>query len=189
MNKLPGIFWNVKWDLIRWVQKTVSRKKRRATLAAVHSDTRRVKTIQPNSEHLLDKALRLAVHAHAGHVDRGGKPYLLHILQVVSGCSDDLMAATVAALHDVVEDSSLTLRDLKEQGFPSQVIDAVDALTRREGETYEDSIERVACNLLATKVKRSDLESNLDVRRLTHVSSADIGRLERYRSAWERLGG
>ena len=100
----------------------------------VQSDTRRVRLSEPTSEHLLDKALRIAVHAHAGHVDRAGKPYLLHVLQVVGGCGDDLMAATVAALHDVVEDSTFTLRDLKDQGFPAQVVEAVDALTRREGE-------------------------------------------------------
>lgn len=156
---------------------------------AVNSDTRRIRLSESNNEHLFDKALRLAVHAHAGHVDRAGKPYLLHVLQVVGGCRDDLMAATVAALHDVVEDSTLTLRDLKEQGFPQAVVDAVDALTRREGEAYEDCIERVAKSALATKVKRADLESNLDVRRLTQVSTADTGRLERYRKAWERLGG
>jgi (p)ppGpp synthase/HD superfamily hydrolase len=155
----------------------------------VHSDTRRIQLSESNSEHLFDKAMRLAVHAHAGHVDRAGKPYLLHVLQVVGGCGDDLMASTVAALHDVVEDSALTLRDLKEQGFPQAVVDAVDALTRREGEAYEDCIERVSKNVLATKVKRSDLLSNLDVRRLTQVTTADTSRLERYRKAWERLGG
>ena len=155
----------------------------------VHSDTRRIQLSESNSEHLFDKAMRLAVHAHAGHVDRAGKPYLLHVLQVVGGCGDDLMASTVAALHDVVEDSALTLRDLKEQGFPQAVVEAVDALTRREGEAYEDCIERVSKNVLATKVKRSDLLSNLDVRRLTQVTTADTSRLERYRKAWERLGG
>jgi (p)ppGpp synthase/HD superfamily hydrolase len=97
------------------------------------------------------------------------------------------MAATVAALHDVVEDSSMTLRDLRDQGFPPSVIEAVDALTRREGEAYEDCIERVAKLPLATRVKLADLESNMDVRRLAQVTSADIGRLERYRKAWDRL--
>lgn len=153
----------------------------------MHSDTRRVRLSESTSEHHLDKALRLAVHAHAGHVDRAGAPYLLHVLQVVDRCRDDLMAATVAALHDVVEDSTLTLRDLRDQGFPAPVIEAVDALTRREGEAYEDCIERVAKVPLAARVKLADLESNMDVRRLTQVTSADIGRLERYRKAWDRL--
>ncbi len=169
------------------VRKIAKTSPRRATLPAVQPDTRRIQLSESTNEHLFDKALRLAVHAHAGHVDRAGRPYLLHVLQVAGGCSDDLMAATVAALHDVVEDSTLTLRDLKDQGFPPLVVDAVDALTRREGESYEDSIERVAKNGLAVKVKRADLQNNLDIRRLTQVSSADIGRLERYRKAWERL--
>jgi (p)ppGpp synthase/HD superfamily hydrolase len=138
-------------------------------------------------EHMLDKALRLAVQVHSGHVDRGGRPYLLHILQVVVGCKDDLDSATLAALHDVVEDSTLTLKDLREQGFPAQIVEGVDALTRRDGEAYEDAIERAAKNALARKVKLSDLESNLDVRRLTQVTASDIGRLERYTKAWKRL--
>lgn len=136
---------------------------------------------------MLDKALRLAVQVHSGHVDRGGRPYLLHILQVVAGCKDDLDSATLAALHDVVEDSTLTLKDLREQGFPAQIVEGVDALTRRDGEAYEDAIERAAKNALARKVKLSDLESNLDVRRLTQVTASDIGRLERYTKAWKRL--
>lgn len=153
----------------------------------MHPDTQRIRLSESTSEHLLDKALRLAVHAHAGHVDRAGAPYLLHVLQVVVGCQDNLLAATVAALHDVVEDSPLTLRDLRDQGFPSPVIEAVDALTRREGEAYEDCIERVAKCPLASKVKLADLHSNMDVRRLAQVTTGDIGRLERYRKAWERL--
>jgi len=138
-------------------------------------------------EHILDKALRLAVQVHSGHVDRGGRPYLLHVLQVAVGCKDDLDAATLAVLHDVVEDSTLTLKDLREQGFPAHIIEGVDALTRRDGEAYEDAIERAAGHGLARKVKLSDLESNLDVRRLTQVTAADIGRLERYTKAWKRL--
>lgn len=153
----------------------------------MHPDTRRIRLSETTSEHLLDKALRLAVHAHAGHVDRAGAPYLLHVLQVVDRCRDDLMAATVAALHDVIEDSTMTLRDLRDQGFPVQVIESVDALTRREGEAYEDCIERVARLPLATRVKLADLESNMDIRRLAQVTTADIGRLERYRKAWDRL--
>jgi len=138
-------------------------------------------------EHMLDRALRLAVQIHSGHVDRGGRPYLLHVLQVVASCKEDLDAATLAALHDVVEDSSLTLRDLREQGFPANIVDGVDALTRRDGEAYEDAVERAASHPIARKVKLSDLESNLDVRRLEQVTASDIGRLERYTKAWRRL--
>ena len=136
---------------------------------------------------MLDRALRLAVQVHTGHVDRGGKPYLLHVLQVVAACRDDLDAATVAALHDVVEDSSLTCKHLREQGFPAEVVEAVDALTRREGEAYEDAIERASSLPLARRVKIADLESNLDLRRLSQVATNDVGRLQRYVKAWKRL--
>ncbi|HNC98860.1 MAG TPA: HD domain-containing protein [Myxococcota bacterium] len=156
----------------------------------MQSDTKRV-PVHPaadtHAEHALDRALRLAVQVHSGTVDRAGRPYLLHILQVVTACRDDLDAATVAALHDVVEDSSVTCRDLREQGFAAHLVEAVDALTRRDGESYEDSIERASRLALSRKVKLADLESNLDVRRLTQVTSSDLGRLERYRKAWHQL--
>ena len=156
-----------------------------ARLPPVHSDTRRLRMDAP--EHMLDRALRLAVQVHSGHADRGGRPYLLHVLQVVCACKEDLDAAVLAALHDVVEDSTLTLKDLREQGFSQAVVEGVDALTRRDGEAYEDAIERVAKHPLARKVKIADLESNMDVRRLSQVTATDIGRLERYTKAWRRL--
>jgi len=135
-----------------------------------------------------EHALRIAVDAHAGQTDNAGSPYILHVLQVVMGCRPDLEAMTVAALHDVVEDSPVTLADLRNQGFPQGVLEAVDAISRRDGETYEDYIERVAKVPLARRVKRPDLEHNMDVRRLAHVTPSDAARLERYRTAWNRLG-
>jgi (p)ppGpp synthase/HD superfamily hydrolase len=142
----------------------------------------------PKPEHLLDRALRLAVNAHAGQVDRAGAPYILHVLQVLAGCRPDLDAMTVAALHDVVEDSPCTLDDLRLEGFPPKIVEAVDALTRRDGETYEDFIERAAAVPLARKVKLADLQHNMDVSRLPHVGPGEAARLERYRTAWTRLG-
>jgi len=142
---------------------------------------------QKPTEHVLDRALRLAVEAHAGETDRSGAPYILHVLTVVMGCRPDLEAMTVAALHDVVEDSPITINDLRAQGFSHSVLEAVDAISRRDGETYEDYIERVAKVPLARRVKRPDLEHNMDVRRLPHVTPTDAARLEKYRAAWERL--
>lgn len=139
------------------------------------------------SDHPLDRALRLAIEAHSGQKDRSGRPYILHVMKVVMGCRPDDDAMTVAALHDVVEDTPMTLDDLRGLGFAPKVVDAVDAISRRDGETYEDYIERVARNPLARRVKRVDLEHNMDVRRLPHITAADATRLERYRQAWERV--
>ncbi len=139
-------------------------------------------------DHPLDRALRLAVEAHSGQKDRSGRPYILHVMKVVMGCRPDEDAMTVAALHDVVEDSPMTLEDLRGLGFAPMIVDAVDAISRRDGETYEDYIERVIRSPLARQVKRVDLEHNMDVRRLPHVTAADAARLERYRQAWERVG-
>ncbi|MCB9497214.1 MAG: hypothetical protein H6686_10065 [Fibrobacteria bacterium] len=82
---------------------------------------------QDHSEHVLDRALRLAVDSHAGQLDRAGQPYILHVLQVVMGSRPDPEAMAVAALHDVVEDSSVTLADLKSQGFPKGATCTLDA--------------------------------------------------------------
>lgn len=134
-----------------------------------------------------EHALRIAVDAHAGQLDDEKRPYILHVLQVVAGVRPDLEAMTVAALHDVVEDSPITLSHLRDQGFPESVLEAVDAISRRDGETYEDYIERVVRAPLAIRVKLADLEHNMDVRRLSHVTPSDAARLERYRAAWVRL--
>jgi hypothetical protein len=93
----------------------------------------------------------------------------------------------VAVLHDVVEDSPWTLERLRGLGYPEEVLGALDCLTKREGETYEAFIERVLPHPLARRVKRADLEDNMDVRRLPAVTAKDAERLARYRAAWARL--
>lgn len=137
--------------------------------------------------HPLELALRVALDAHAGQVDHGGRPYILHVLTVVLGSQPDEEAMTVAALHDVVEDTSVTLDDLRAHGFGERILAAVDAMTRRDGEVYADYIERVAGDALARRVKKADLEHNMDVRRLPEVEQDDLAHLQRYRRAWERV--
>lgn len=136
---------------------------------------------------LLERALDIAVRCHRGQRDKGGFPYLLHVVEVVRGCRGNPEAMVVAALHDCVEDGGTSLETLAGEGFPAWVLGAVDALTRREGETWEAYLERVKRDPLARRVKRADLESNLDVRRLPQVEARSAMRLERYRKAWEEL--
>lgn len=106
-------------------------------------------------------ALNIAIGAHAGQLDKQGKPYIDHVLRVVEAVQDGEEQA-VAALHDVIEDTPVTLDELRMGGFfPPHVIDAVDAITRRDDETYSEYITRVARNDLARTVKIADLRDNL----------------------------
>ncbi|MFP2904880.1 HD domain-containing protein [Pyxidicoccus sp. 3LFB2] len=134
----------------------------------------------------LEDALALAVQAHHGQRDKAGQPYILHPLRVMMRLETDA-ERTVALLHDVVEDTPWTLERLRAAGYPEDVLAALDALTRRDGETYEAFVERLRPDALARRVKLADLEDNMDVRRLTQVTPKDAERLARYRAAWARL--
>ena len=134
----------------------------------------------------LEDAISLAAQAHRGQVDKGGQPYILHVLRVMLRQEDET-ARVVAALHDVLEDTHVTLTDLHTAGYNEQVCAAVDCLTRRPGEAYEEMIERIATNPLARQVKLADLADNLDPKRLTPADSAARARQARYQAARKRL--
>jgi (p)ppGpp synthase/HD superfamily hydrolase len=134
----------------------------------------------------LEDAIALAVEAHRGQRDKAGQTYILHPLRVMMRLETET-ARMVAVLHDVVEDSPFSLTRLRELGYPEAVLDALDGLTKREGETYEAFIERIRPNPLARQVKLADLEDNMDVRRLPTLTPKDAERLARYRAAWARL--
>jgi (p)ppGpp synthase/HD superfamily hydrolase len=93
----------------------------------------------------------------------------------------------VAVLHDVVEKSEWTLEDLKREGFSDLIIDAVDKLTKRDGEPYDLHIERTKTSSLSRIVKLADLEDNMDPKRITDPSAEDDKRLGRFREAWSAL--
>lgn len=111
---------------------------------------------------MINRALQLATEAHMGQVRNNGDPYITHPLRVgerVSGYGAVVMAA--AFLHDVVEDTDITLAHLSRAGFPTEVVAAVEALTRREGESYLRFILRVRANDIARVIKLADLEDNM----------------------------
>jgi (p)ppGpp synthase/HD superfamily hydrolase len=93
----------------------------------------------------------------------------------------------VAILHDTVEDTDWTLDRLRQAGFAAEVVQAVECLTHRDQETYEDFIARVQTNPIARKVKLADLEDNMDLRRLSTVTAQDVQRLHKYHQAWLAL--
>lgn len=136
----------------------------------------------------LDKALAIAVSAHTGQADKLGEPYILHPLRVMMKMKSPA-ERIVAVLHDVVEDSAITLADLRVAGFAADIIGAVDGLTRRENESYEDYIARASLDPIARKVKIADLEDNMDLRRLNNLEDADRDRMTRYRKTYRLLTG
>lgn len=137
------------------------------------------------SEDFLSIAVRTAMIAHAGQKDKGGQPYILHVLRV-GAAGKTLDEQVVGFLHDVLEDTTYprtTLRCI----FSIKVMDAVDAITRAKDEMYRDYIIRLAKNPLAKAVKITDLRDNL--RRLDSLPYSEAeGLLIRYRRALAQLG-
>ena len=127
----------------------------------------------------LEDAIQLALTAHWGAVDKGGQPYILHPIRLMVRM-DTHEERLAAILHDVVEDSPTTLDDLRRRGYPESVVAAVDALTRRDSESYEDFIQRLKPNPLARKVKLADLEDNMDLTRLPQPTPRDYERRRKY---------
>lgn len=130
----------------------------------------------------LDHAIRIAVEAHAGQMDKAGAPYILHPLRVMLAVSDPV-ARIAAVLHDVVEDSAWTLERLRQEGFSGVIIGAVDALTRRPKESYEEFVKRAALDPIAREVKIADLRDNLDLSRIARPAGKDLARREKYQRA------
>lgn len=134
----------------------------------------------------LEDAIILAASAHRGQRDKAGRPYILHPLRMMLRLQTD-EERLVAVLHDVVEDSDVTLDDLRRQGYGERIVAAVDHLTRREGESYDDFVARAAADPLARAVKVADLEDNLDTTRLAEITERDQERLARYQRALDSI--
>jgi (p)ppGpp synthase/HD superfamily hydrolase len=130
----------------------------------------------------LERAIEIAAKAHAGQVDKAGQPYVLHPLRMMLAVTTP-EARIAAVLHDVVEDTAVTLDELRAEGFPASVLEAVEALTKREGEDYEAFIRRVAPNPIAREVKLADLRDNSDLSRIAEPTERDRERIRKYQRA------
>ena len=136
----------------------------------------------------LSKAISLATEAHEGVYDRGGKPYILHPLHLMTELLFDTALATIAVLHDVVEDSPITLGDLKSIGFSPRVLAALSLLTHLPEDSYDVYIDKICTSYDAIRVKRKDLEHNSDITRLKGVTGKDLLRIAKYHKAFLKLG-
>jgi (p)ppGpp synthase/HD superfamily hydrolase len=127
----------------------------------------------------LEKAIEIAARAHAGQFDKSGAPYILHpirLMLAVSGQSERM----AAVLHDVVEDTNITLDDLRSEGFPEEVLLAVEALTKRPGESRLEAAARASENPIARAVKLADVSDNMDLGRISNPTERDFARLREY---------
>ena len=137
---------------------------------------------------MLDRMLVIATNAHAGQFDRGGSPYILHPLRVMSFLKvDDEELQCIALGHDVIEDTTVTYKDLRDNGISERVITGIRALTKVPGETLEEYKERVFANPDAMAVKLCDLRHNTDIRRLKGVTEKDIARMAKYHTFYVEL--
>ena len=137
----------------------------------------------------LERAIEIATEAHKGQYDKAGNDYIGHPLRVMDmGRTEE--EKIVGVLHDVVEDTKWTFAQLAAEGFSQEVIDALQCVTKlSENENYDDFIERVKKNPLATAVKINDLSDNMDIRRLPYLSDKDVKRLKKYLKAYKKLTG
>ena len=135
----------------------------------------------------LEKAIQIAVTAHSGVKDRGGKPYILHPLNVMMRVEKE-DEKIVAILHDVVEDTDWTFDALREEGFSEIIIEALKSVTKHnENEDYEEFVKRSLNNDIGRIVKIADLKENLDISRIGDLNEKDILRINKYKKALKVL--
>jgi len=142
--------------------------------------------VEEEYQQLYEKAINLMLEKHRGQVDKAGKPYYGHLIRV----SQDVFSGKlkiIGLLHDIIEDTDVTAEMLLSEGFTPEIVDAVVAMSHKKGDSYEQFIEQVAKNELATMVKLSDLEDNMNIFRLPEITEDDRLRLNKYLKAHRRL--
>lgn len=134
----------------------------------------------------IEVAISIALKAHKGQVDKGGNPYILHPLAVMNRV-ETIEEKIVAVLHDVVEDTEVTIDQLRETGFSEEILEAIKLLTRAKEDSYEEFIDKTLKNRIARNVKTADIKENMNLSRIQDPLEQDYTRLEKYKRALERL--
>ena len=137
---------------------------------------------------MLSRMLHIATNAHHGQFDRGGQPYILHVLKVMHYLkTDDEELQCIALGHDVIEDTKTTYQELREAGMSERVIAGIAALTKLPGQTPEEYKPGVFANPDAMRVKLCDLRHNSDIRRLKGVTDRDLERMKKYHEFYTEI--
>ena len=131
----------------------------------------------------LERAIALSATAHAGQTDKAGAPYVLHPIRMMLTLHTAAERIT-AMLHDVVEDcEGWSFQRLRDEGFSEEIVEALESVTKREGESYEDFVRRAAANPIGIRVKLADLQDNCDLSRIAVPTERDHERIGKYRRA------
>ena len=131
---------------------------------------------------LTKKALRLCFDAHKEQTDKSGLPYVFHPFHLAEQMQNE-ETTVVALLHDVAEDTDITVDKMTEMGFPKAVTDALRLLTHDDRVDYMDYVRAIKDNAIAKAVKLADLRHNSDLSRLDTVDEKALERVEKYRKA------
>lgn len=137
----------------------------------------------------IDDALALVNQHFRSVTDKDGEPYAMHCLRVMMGV-DDPLAQQVALMHDLVEDTPVTLDELRERGFSPEVVEAVDLVTHKPGDSYAEYVVRIKPHRLARAVKMSDLRDNASLSRALlreDQKERDLKRMQRYILSYQFL--
>ena len=134
----------------------------------------------------LEQATSLAAKQHEGQVDKANAPYILHPLRVMLN-TPTIEHKIVAVLHDILEDTETTIEDLYQFGFQEHIIDAIVALTKKQGETRLEAAQRARQNPIARVVKLADINDNMDLSRIQSPTVKDFERLKEYQQVRDLL--
>ena len=141
------------------------------------------------TDELIYKSLEIVSKVFSEKCDKGGFPYVIHLLKVYSGVSN-YTEKVCALLHDIIEDTDVTYDDLRKVGYSEEIIDILTILTKLKGEDYRDYIERIinSNNYHAMNIKLADLRHNMDSGRIKNPTQNDYERItKRYEPAYEKI--
>lgn len=142
-----------------------------------------------NSSDFLYKTLEIVLKLFNGKLDKSGIPYIVHLMKVYEGVSD-YQEKIISLMHDILEDTNITVKELEEMGYTKEILDTLIILTKEKGEYYPDYIDRIinSNNIHALNVKLSDLKHNMDITRIKNPTVNDYERVsKRYLPAYNKI--
>ncbi len=135
---------------------------------------------------MIKKAMKISYEKHHGQFDKSGMPYIFHPIHVAEQMKDE-DTTIVALLHDVIEDTDLTIENIEQYGFSKKIIDALKCLTHDRNVPYFEYIKKIATNQIARQVKIADLEHNSNLTRLNNITDEDKKRVKKYKECLKYL--